>query len=206
LDNEVIGVSDESLDILLNEITMIGESDLDYEPILKNIYIHISTESNEDIPRELQRRVSLEKRNYFIKNEKLYKRSSYGSLFIPKIKERESVLKELHDGHGHFANEATYKRARELYYWPGMYHDIRKDIKSCIICQICDKKEPAKAKSSWPIHTNHLFERFGLDYMGPLTESSSGNQYIIVATEYYTKWPIAIATKTADGSVIARFL
>jgi hypothetical protein len=50
LDNEVIGVSDEPLDILLNEITMIGESDLDYEPILKNIYIHISTESNEDIP------------------------------------------------------------------------------------------------------------------------------------------------------------
>ena len=87
-----------------------------------------------------------------------------------------------------------------------MYNDIRKDIISCIICQICDKKESAKAKSSWPIHTNHLFERFGLDYVGPLTESSSGNQYIIVATEYYTKWPIAIPTKTADGSITARFL
>jgi hypothetical protein len=44
------GISDESMDILLNEIIMIGESDLDYEPILKYIYIHISTISNEDIP------------------------------------------------------------------------------------------------------------------------------------------------------------
>ena len=44
------GISDEPMDILLNEITMIGESDLDYEPILKYIYIHISTISNEGIP------------------------------------------------------------------------------------------------------------------------------------------------------------
>jgi hypothetical protein len=68
-----------------------------------------------------------------------------------------------------------------------MYHDIKKTIISYVIYQIYDKKESIKAKSSWPIHTNHLFERFGLDYMGPMMESSSGNQYILVATEYYIK-------------------
>ncbi|KAG1528838.1 hypothetical protein G6F51_014246 [Rhizopus arrhizus] len=52
----------------------------------------------------------------------------------------------------------------------------------------------------------HLFERFGLDYVGPLPTSSSGNKYIIVAMEYYTKWPVARATKKADAASAVLFV
>ena len=60
-------------------------------------------------------RVHLKRQKYFIEEEKLYKRSSYGPLLVPKIADRPSVLRELHNGHGYFALESTFKRARTLY-------------------------------------------------------------------------------------------
>ena len=37
-------------------------------------------------------------------------------------------------------------------------------------------------------------------------ESNEGNNFIIVATEYYTRWPIAKAVQNADGITTAKFL
>jgi len=50
------------------------------------------------------------------------------------------------------------------------------------------------------------FQRWGIDMVGPLKETSHGNKYIIVATEYLTRWPEtqAVPDKSADG--IHRFL
>src|SRR5271156_2192182 len=91
---------------------------------------------------------------------------------------------------------------RTLYYWPHMYQDIKESIKYCSICQICDKRK-GKSTSLWPIHTQHLFQRFGIDFVGPLNESQSGNKLILVMTEYYTRWPIAVATASADAATDA---
>ena len=154
----------------------------------------------------MQRRVHILRRNYFIENQKLYKRSTYGPLLIPKLQDRPKIIEELHDGHGHFASEATYKRARSLYYWPNMYQDLKKAIKACTICQICDKKGGETITSAWPIHVNKIFQRFGLDYIVSGIESNEGNNFIIVATEYYTRWPIAKAVQNADGITTAKFL
>jgi len=89
-----------------------------YKTILNHVYQHIQTLTFEGIPEEFQRRVHLERQKYFIEKEKLYKRSSHRSLLVSKIADRPSVLQELHNGHGHFALQSTFKRARTLYYWP----------------------------------------------------------------------------------------
>jgi len=107
-----------------------------YETILNYIYQYIQTLTFKGIPEEFQRRVYLKKQKYFIEKEKLYKRSSHGLLLVPKIADRPSVLKELHNGHSHFALQLTFKRARICYYWPNIYHDIKKDIKHRPIYQI----------------------------------------------------------------------
>src|SRR5436190_14647372 len=90
------------------------------------IYIFFSTLSFDEIPNDIERRVHILRKNYFIENQKLYKRSTYGPLLVPKLQDRPKIIEELHDGHGHFASEATYKRARSLYYWPNMYQDLKK--------------------------------------------------------------------------------
>ena len=51
-----------------------------------------------------------------------------------------------------------------------------------------------------------MFQRFGLDYVGPITESTSGNKYLLVITEYYTQWPIAFAVQSADAKTTATIL
>ena len=57
-----------------------------------------------------------------------------------------------------------------------------------------------------PIVVDGLFEMWGFDFVGPISPSRSGNTYILVAIEYFTRWPIAIATKSADAKTVALFL
>jgi len=188
-----------------SHIVMIENENIKYEPLLEYVYQYIMNHDYHGIPENYQRRVHLEPAKYLIHHQKLYKRSSYGMLLVPTLSNRNMVMNEVHDGHGHFGQEATYQRARRHYYWPKMYDDLKKLIKTCHECQVCDKKMK-KARSKWPITTIFLFQRLGLDYIGPLTESISGNKYILVLMEYYTKWPMAFPVAEADAVTTAEIL
>jgi hypothetical protein len=50
-----------------------------------------------------------------------------------------------------------------------------------------------------------LFDVWGIDFMGPFP-SSYGNQYILVAVDYVSKWVEAVALPTNDSKVVVRFL
>ena len=46
---------------------------------------------------------------------------------------------------------------------------------------------------------------WGIDFMGPFL-SSFGNEYILLAVDYVSKWVEAIRTRTNDGRVVVKFL
>ncbi|CAM8954686.1 unnamed protein product [Rhodiola kirilowii] len=48
-----------------------------------------------------------------------------------------------------------------------------------------------------------IFDVWGIDYMGPFP-SSYGNQYILVAVDYVSKWVEAVASPTCDAKVVAK--
>ncbi|CAM8904948.1 unnamed protein product [Rhodiola kirilowii] len=48
-----------------------------------------------------------------------------------------------------------------------------------------------------------IFDVWGIDYMGPFP-SSYGNQYILVAVDYVSKWIEAVASPTCDAKVVTR--
>src|SRR5438045_2822679 len=50
------------------------------------------------------------------------------------------------------------------------------------------------------------FQRWGIDLIGILPETPSGNRWIITAVDYVTGWPIAKAVKKATKDVIAEFI
>ena len=52
------------------------------------------------------------------------------------------------------------------------------------------------------------FEKWGIDFVGPIQPAKrhGKNRYILVATEYATKWVEAVALKRNDAKVTARFL
>ena len=52
----------------------------------------------------------------------------------------------------------------------------------------------------WPFHI------WGLDLIGLINPTSKGHIWIIVVTEYFTKWVEAIPLKKATGPAVADFI
>ena len=51
-----------------------------------------------------------------------------------------------------------------------------------------------------------LMERVAVDIAGPLPVTASGNKYICVAMDYFTKWPEAYAIPDQEAATMARVL
>ena len=50
------------------------------------------------------------------------------------------------------------------------------------------------------------FYQIGIDVKGPLIRTSTGNRYIIVAMDYFTKWSEARAVENMKAKTIAKFI
>ena len=50
-----------------------------------------------------------------------------------------------------------------------------------------------------------IFDVWGIDFMGPFL-ISFGNQYILVAVDYVSKWVETVLTRTNDNKVIVKSL
>ncbi|CAG8759387.1 9102_t:CDS:2, partial [Gigaspora rosea] len=50
------------------------------------------------------------------------------------------------------------------------------------------------------------FFKIGIDIVSPLPNIPRGNRYIVVATDYITKWPEARVIKHANAQEVADFL
>ena len=53
-----------------------------------------------------------------------------------------------------------------------------------------------------PIPVEGAFDRLAVDCLGPY----SGNRYVVLFSDYLTKWPEAFAVRTTDAPVIAKLL
>src|SRR6185437_2649413 len=85
-----------------------------------------------------------------------------------------------------------------------MYRDIKEYVKTCEECQ--KRQKGKRSEPLHPIQVERAFERIGIDLVGPLSITKQNNQYIIVATEYLTRWPEARAVPDASASTLARFI
>jgi hypothetical protein len=104
----------------------------------------------------------------------------------------------------HFKTNIMLAKLRRKYYWPGMKTDVEGYVKSCYQCQ-----RRGKAKTHNEMHgivAEAPFERVGIDFVGPLPETEEGNRYILVAVDYFTKWPEVKATRKADAKTVVKFL
>ncbi|KAH9272162.1 hypothetical protein BASA83_005500 [Batrachochytrium salamandrivorans] len=50
------------------------------------------------------------------------------------------------------------------------------------------------------------FERWGIDFYGPMVETKSGNKYLITCIDYATRWVLAKPVKNMTESAVAAFL
>jgi hypothetical protein len=85
-----------------------------------------------------------------------------------------------------------------------MLKDIEIYVKSCDQCQ-----RRGKTKNQQELHSIKVdkpFHRIGIDIVGPLPVTERLNRYIVVAMDYFTKWPEARALKEATADEVSKFI
>ena len=122
---------------------------------------------------------------------------------VIKHPDQEKIIRYVHDL-AHSGKRRTLDKIKELYWWPGMMNHVTDYIESCDSCQRDTK--PKHKNPLNPIAVSGPFEIVGIDHVGPLTKSKKGFEYIIVAQDYLTKWPIAEAVKTTNTEEALEFI
>jgi hypothetical protein len=148
-------------------------------------------------------------RKYKIEEGILYRKDQKNNEKLLKIIRRhelEVIMFIMHDHpiSAHFAIEATFNKIRERYYWPKMYEDIKIYVESCDQCQ--RRGKPQKRNELHPIEVIEPFYQVGIDIVGPLPKTDRNNRYIVVAMDYFTKWPEAKAITEANAKEVATFI
>ena len=99
-------------------------------------------------------------------------------------------MKMLHDDpqSGHLGIHRTVSRAENRFYWVDYKPDIIKWVHNCTICN--SRKQPhRKAKSKMKQYcVGAPMERVAFDLIGPLPLSHKGNKYVLIVSDYFTKW------------------
>eukprot|EP00253_Pinus_taeda_P023824 PITA_23824 len=134
-----------------------------------------------------------------------------GKILRQCVKQEEvfDILLTCHDGPcgGHFAVKKTaFKILQACYYWPTLHQDVRRYISQCDRCQRMGKPIPRDEMSLHPQVDFKPFEKWGMYFIGPINPPSKQKSYIIVCTDYLTKWAETKAIKAAIEEKVAVFL
>eukprot|EP00731_Ephydatia_muelleri_P011389 Em0006g283a len=121
---------------------------------------------------------------------------------------RKAVLQLAHEVPlaAHLGKNKTAKRILRRFYWPTLYRDVEEFCKCCRICQKVSRLKESKAPLiPLPIVTEP-FRRVAMYIVGPLPRTKSGNRYILVMSDYATRYPEAVPVKAIDAEHIAEEL
>ena len=127
---------------------------------------------------------------------------------IVPFTEQRTVLKFSHDSKisGHLGVNKTISKIRQGYYWPGLQSDVRSYVGGCDVCS--RRKHPTKTKRA-PMQTVQMgypMERIATDILGELPETENRNRYILVVSDYFSKWTEAFPMPNMEAQTVARII
>ena len=119
---------------------------------------------------------------------------------------RTKLMRQIHEEHGHRGHNNTFEQFARRFYCPGMSVEARLVVQ---MCEICQKNQPAKAAQKHTLMstlTGVPFNRWSIDFVGPLPTSDNGNSYILTAKDCFTRWIEAFPTSDMTAATVARLL
>ncbi|KAH9273416.1 hypothetical protein BASA83_004077 [Batrachochytrium salamandrivorans] len=123
-----------------------------------------------------------------------------------------SFLRILEDGKSTAAYVTTDKRVDVMKHYHTSLAHLKKDLKDfiarCPECQLDRSSSgihaPLPIRPVPPVALP--FERWGIDFYGPMAETKSGNKYLITCIDYATRWVLAKPVKDMTESAVSAFL
>src|SRR6266540_2237332 len=104
----------------------------------------------------------------------------------------------------HQSAKAMRQQINKRYVWKGMTSNIKEYVKSCYECQ--QRRGPKENNRKRTIVPMDIFERWGIDIVGPLPQTEDGYRYIVVAIDYFSRWPEARPLTYANARQVAKFI
>lgn len=117
---------------------------------------------------------------------------------------RKRALQGVHDDVGHLGSERALHLARARFYWPRMARDIEEKCRKCERC-FRRKAVPQKAAPLVNISVTYPLELVCMDYLS-LEPDNRDTRNILVITDHFTKFAVAVPTKDQKARTVAKAL
>ena len=129
---------------------------------------------------------------------------SHLQVVAPKVS-RSDIMYHLHDGiaGGHLGEAKTLSRLRERFYWPGHASDVRMWCKTC--SHYAARKNPTHTRRA-PLQSmlaGYPMQIVAVDIVGPFPSGESGNTYVLVASDYFSRWVEAYGIPNQEAATVA---
>ena len=153
-------------------------------------------------------------RNLEIQDEKLvrrYEEAATKSVIVQAIvpkSQRRTVLRFSHDAQtsGHLGISKTLSKVRQNYYWPGLSQDVKLYVAGCEMCQKGKDPIPTKRAPMQEARSGYPMERIAVDILGELPVTERGNRYVLVVSDYFTKWTESFPMRNIEAATVARIM
>ncbi|XP_075633842.1 uncharacterized protein LOC142606364 [Castanea sativa] len=131
-------------------------------------------------------------RYWLSEEQKLYRRSYSGPYLLCVHPEAvEPLLEELHEGicGSHTGGRSLAHRAMtQGYWWPNMQRASQEYAKKCDQCQRFAPNIHQPGGVLNPLSSPWPFAKWGLDIVGPFPRAVGNKRWLLVGTDYFTKW------------------
>ena len=132
--------------------------------------------------------------------------ASFHDFLLPEDK-REIICKIHNSQSGHFGVEKTTQKLLDLgHNWTHMREHVKTFIKKCPCCQKMSYLKPVIHTHPFTLGTYQPMERVAIDTMGPLEADETGNRYIIVIIDCFSRYCLLIPSPDATAKSAAKAL
>ena len=103
---------------------------------------------------------------------------------------------------GHLGATKTIDKVKCRFFWPGMSADLRTFVANCQECMSRKSATTGRAPLQ-SMRAGFPNEIVAMDLVGPLPTSRHGNRYLLVCSDYFSRWPEAYPLPTMTAAAVA---